>query len=90
MRKITVSKFGTAWMDNADVNIVLEVEAADERGNGYPDYAVQIEVPHDEAIRLADGLHEALTSGEPAPTHEEIVASLERKPRYEREQHGGG
>jgi hypothetical protein len=81
VRKITVSKFGTAWMDNADVNIVIEEAGGEE---------VRLEVEQDEAIRLADGLHEALTSGEPAPTHEEIVASLERKPRYEREQHGGG
>jgi hypothetical protein len=81
MRKITVSKFGKAWMDNTDVNIVVEEVDGDE---------VQLEVQHDEALRLSLGLHDALTSGEPAPTHEEIVASLERKPRYEREQHGGG
>jgi hypothetical protein len=81
VKRITVSKFGKAWMDNADVNIVVEETGGEE---------VRLEVEQDEAIRLADGLHEALTSGEPAPTHEEIVASLERKPRYEREQHGGG
>jgi hypothetical protein len=81
VKRITVSKFGKAWMDNADVNIVVEETGGEE---------VRLEVEQDEAIRLADGLHKALTSGEPPPTHEEIAASLERKPRYEREQHGGG
>jgi hypothetical protein len=81
VKRITISKFGKAWLDNAGVVVAVQDEDGEE---------VRLEAEQDEALRISQGIDDAVSSQGPPPSHDEIEAALNRKPRYSSEQHGGG